>query len=39
MTLELTKQNISNNFSKAANTYNQYSEIQKEVAAEVFFFG
>ncbi len=37
MTLELTKQNISNNFSKAANTYNQYSEIQKEVAAEVFF--
>ncbi|MBT5828062.1 MAG: methyltransferase domain-containing protein [Alphaproteobacteria bacterium] len=37
MTLELVKQNISNNFSSAAKTYNQYSELQKEVAAEVFF--
>lgn len=37
MTSEIIKQNISNNFSRAAITYNQYSEIQKEVAAELFF--
>jgi|GEM_PF-3005644 len=37
MTSEIVKSEIADSFSKAANTYDNFADIQREVAAEVFF--